>query len=419
MLSGILPPIPNLEIGYIYQFGNKIRTGRLTFDYVLPATIRNNQAFFGEAHAEFTNFGKTLKRILHFGNTTTTYSGFDERSDLSIGGGYRKLFGESLMLGVNGFYDATMLSSSWYGSGGIGFEMVTMGAGHDLVEFNFNYYGDIFQGRNSIINAFRNGPLNYDASLAYSLQLGDDGPDLRLKLTGYRFDIGTARYGMNADAELKAKNGVWSLKAGTGHDPVNGWYHTVGGFVNVGVQLERLLYGESPITMPEPIFKSPRNLSRLLVRKVDREYLSPPAMVSVRRRATAGGGAGCSCPYLPGGPPGSLYYTSFVDINPIAPGAYRYYMVTAHGFAQGTRYAGVLCVQGRVPSTGLSRVTAMLYSLQQAVIAIGRVLSPCRSFTPFILLWPHGTRTAAIIRIDNQSATPYTPGTVHFWVTSP
>jgi hypothetical protein len=280
MFCDILPRISNLEIGYLYQFGNVISTGRLTFDYVLPAYPSYDSAAFGEAHAEFTNFGKTLQRLFSSGDTTTTERGYPDRIDLSFGGGYRRIFGDNLLLGVNAFGDTTKLADHWYGSGGVGLEMAALGAGNDLVELNFNFYGNLFQGRNSIINAFRNGPGNYDASVAYSVQLGAAGPDLRLKLTGYRFDIGTSQYGGNADAELKSKNGVFSLRGGVGHDPVNGWYHTVGGFVNVGVQFSRIFSGESPFTAPEPIFKSPRNLRRLLSRKVDRNYISPPATAS-------------------------------------------------------------------------------------------------------------------------------------------
>ncbi len=287
MFKDLLPPISNLEIGYLYQFGNVISTGRLTFDYVLPAYPGYDSAAFGEAHAEFTNFGKTLQRIFSSGNTTTTERGYPDRIDFSFGGGYRKIFGDNLLLGVNGFGDTTKLADQWYGSGGVGLEMAALGVGNDLVELNFNFYGNLFQGRNSIVNAFRNGPGNYDASVAYSVQLGADGPDLRLKLTGYRFDIGTSQYGGNADAELKSKNGVFSLRGGVGHDPVNGWYHTVGGFVNVGVQFSKIFSGESPFTAPEPIFKSPRNLRRLLSRKVDRNYISPPANVA---RALGDGG---------------------------------------------------------------------------------------------------------------------------------
>ncbi len=304
MFKDILPPISNLEIGYLYQFGNVIRTGRLTLDYVLPATIRDDQAIFGEAHGEFTNFWKTLQRLFRstyseimsqnevkYARKVTrirTERGYPDRIDLSLGGGYRRLLNPSLMLGVNGFYDTTKLGNRWYGSGGLGLEMATLGAGNDLVELSFNYYGDIFQGRNSIINAFRNGPSNFDVSARYSIELGDYGPDLRLKATGYQFDIGIKRYGWATEAEVRTRNGMFSVKAGTGHDPVNGWYHTVGGFLNVGLDFANLLNGGSPFEKPEPIFRSPRSLRRLLTQKIDRKYLSPPHTVAMVRTGVRG-----------------------------------------------------------------------------------------------------------------------------------
>ena len=284
MFSDILPLVPNLEIGYLYNFGKNTRTGRLSVDYVLPVGVAQDSAAFGEAHGEFTNFWKTILGLFGSRHRITGLSSFNERSDLSIGGGYRKIFSDNLMLGVNGFYDTSELGGRWYGSAGIGFEMAALGPGYDLIDLNFNYYGSLFQGRNSIVNAFRNGPGNFDLEIGYSHELGEGGPDLRLKLTGYQFDIGTRVYGWNAGAEVKSRNGMFSVRAETGQDRINGTYHTVGGFVNVGLQLDRLFNGESPFVMPEPIFKSPRNLRRLLTKKVERAFFQPTSVVVGRGR---------------------------------------------------------------------------------------------------------------------------------------
>jgi hypothetical protein len=37
MLTSFLSKIPNLELGSLYYFGNNVRTGRFTADYVLPS----------------------------------------------------------------------------------------------------------------------------------------------------------------------------------------------------------------------------------------------------------------------------------------------------------------------------------------------------------------------------------------------
>ena len=84
---------------------------------------------------------------------------------------------------------------------------------------------------------------------------------------------------------------------------MNGWYHTVGGFVNVGIQFSRIFSGESPFTAPEPLFKSPRNLRRLLSRKVDRHYVSPPANAAKSGVSAIAGGPLCTtkCDNVPQG----------------------------------------------------------------------------------------------------------------------
>ncbi len=134
MLRDILPPIPNLEIGYLHTFGKRVGNNRLTLDYVLPVKLGSNGAVFGEAHGEFTNFLKNL----------TGSSGFAERSDVSLGGGYRRIFHDNLLLEVNAFYDGSRLGGRWYGSGSVGFAMASLLPGNDMVDLNFNYYGNLF-----------------------------------------------------------------------------------------------------------------------------------------------------------------------------------------------------------------------------------------------------------------------------------
>lgn len=282
MFRDLLPPIPNLEVGYLWNLGKNVRTGRLTLDYTLPVGLGFNAVVFAEAHGEFTDFWKTVRRVFSSGNSGTDLSSINERTDLSFGGGYRKLINDRLLVGVNGFYDSSRLAGKWYGSGGLGIETAWLISGNDALDLNFNYYGNLFMGRNSIVNAFRNGSGNFDVEAGYSHQLFDGGPDLRLKVTGYQFDIGTKVYGWNTGAELKTRNGVFSLRLDAGRDRINETYYTIGGFVNVGLQLGNLLSGQSPFNAPEPIFKSPRNLKYLLATKVKRNWHQPVAVMLAR-----------------------------------------------------------------------------------------------------------------------------------------
>ena len=99
MLAPILPKIPNLEFGFLYYFGNNVRTGRFTADYVLPLHLSADSVVFGEAHAEGWNFWKESSGTA------------DNRIDLSFGGGYRTMFDDNTFVGVNGFYDTTAFST--------------------------------------------------------------------------------------------------------------------------------------------------------------------------------------------------------------------------------------------------------------------------------------------------------------------
>ncbi len=280
MLAPFLPKIPNLELGFLDYFGNRVSTGRFTADYVLPFSVSRDSVLFGEAHAEGWNFWKRSS------------GGTNNRVDLSFGGGYRTMLGTNTFLGVNGFYDSSRLFNTWYSSGGVGLEMAANVAGDDAIDLNFNWYGNLFN-RDVLINAFRNKGNSFDVEAGYSHALFNRSLDLRLKLIGYQFDIGTAVYGWRGGADLTTRDGVFTLRYEYGHDRIDGYYNTVGGFVNVGFQLENLLSFESPFTMPEPVFRSPRDLRRLLGLKVKRYWHQPEAVVLARTNPAV-------CPNLKG-----------------------------------------------------------------------------------------------------------------------
>jgi hypothetical protein len=285
MLRALMPLVPNLQFGYLYDFGsNRVNQGRATADYLLPFSLNANSEVFGEAHSEFENFWNTFKSTFSHGNTTTYENGFNNRVDLSLGGGFRSFVRRDTLLGVNGFYDTSRLGERWYSSGGLGLEMAALVGGNDAIDLNFNWYGKLLNG-NVIRNAFRYGPSNFDFQAGYSHELCNGGPDFRLSATGYKFDIGESVWGWNAGAELKTRDNMFVLKYAVGNDKVDRTYQTIGGFVNVGFQLENLFSGESPFTKPEPIFHSLRNLRYMLTRKVDRNWHQPSGVVVSRASA--------------------------------------------------------------------------------------------------------------------------------------
>ncbi len=263
MFRAILPLIPNLQLGFLFDFGNRnVVQGRFTTDYLQLFSLSPCSVIFGEAHAEFQDFW----------NVET----FSNRTDVSFGGGFRTLLKHDALVGVNGFYDGSSWGGHWYSSGGMGLEMAALLGNWDAADFHFNWYGLLFN-EDVIVNAFRTGPSNFDFEAGYSHELQTIGADLRLKMTGYRFDAGNGVWGWNAGAEVKARDGLFVLKYNVGHDKINKTYQTFGGFLNLGFKLSNLLDGRSPITLPEPIFKSPRSLRYVLTQPVKRDWHQPAA----------------------------------------------------------------------------------------------------------------------------------------------
>jgi hypothetical protein len=319
MLTPFLPKIPNLEFGFQYYFGNHVRTGRFTADYLLPFNLSPDSVLFGEAHAEGWDFWKKPNVSLAAPGFTVTTSDTSNRVDLSFGGGYRTMLRGSTFFGVNGFYDASHLFNKWYSSGGVGLEMAAEVSGDDAVDLNFNWYGNLFN-RDVLVNAFRNKGNTFDFEAGYSHALLNQAMDLRLKAIGYQFDVGNKVYGWRGGADLTTRDGMFTLRYEYGQDRINGSYNTVGGFVNIGFQLENLLSGESPFTLPEPVFKSPRDLRRLLGQKVKREWRQPEAVVLTKSAAgILTGNPPTAAPITPSAVVASTITPGFYPTNPPVP----------------------------------------------------------------------------------------------------
>jgi hypothetical protein len=275
--SAMLPKlgslIPNFQVGFLYNFGPNIRTGRFTADYLLPIRSGNGSVLFGEAHCENQDFWHR------------TSGSAEYRTDVSLGGGVRALLDPNTFVGINSFYDFTKVFGEWYSSCGFGLEMAAIFGGTAALDLNFNYYGDLFN-RDVLINAFRNGRGNYDIEAGYSQSLFSQAVDLRLKVVGYQFDIGEKVYGWRVGGDLTTGNGVFTVRYEHGHDRIAGPYNTIGGFVNVGLHVENLLRLESPFAFPEPVFKSPRSLDWMLTQQVRRNWHPPTSVVLARRNSS-------------------------------------------------------------------------------------------------------------------------------------
>lgn len=284
------PRIPNLEFGFSYLFGNNLRQSRWIADYLYPVTILGDDALFGEIHAESLNSDSRVPVpfLNNFWNQTPP--GAINRSDLSVGAGYRKLFQRDFLLGMNAFWDGAWLFGTGHSSLGLGFEMAANGPGDSLTDLTFNYYSNVYGDFNSrgsvfptfnLIDDIRNGRGNFDLEFGYSQPLFDRALDLRIKFAGYQFDYGNHRKpGFKTGADITTANGAFRLSLDYGWDGVTGTYGAVTGYVYTGFQVENLVKGQSPFDPAPPVFRSPRNLSRLLTLPVRRDWHKPSGVVA-------------------------------------------------------------------------------------------------------------------------------------------
>ena len=113
MVRNWLPIIPNLQFGFNYLFGRNLTQSWWTADYVLPVNLTTSDIVFGEAHVDSANSASTggFPFLNNFWRQGA--AGLQNRIDLSFGLGYRKLFGNTALVGVYGFYDSTRLTGSW------------------------------------------------------------------------------------------------------------------------------------------------------------------------------------------------------------------------------------------------------------------------------------------------------------------
>ncbi len=234
MLNGVLPSIPNLRAGYLYSFGKDYSLGRFVGDLFVPWNVKWTDTFFGQAHVEFQDFWQVPDSFPQ------------HRVDLSFGGGYRKLIEPKVMVGFNGFYDSTRILGAWWSAGGVGAEMAVLLPNQDTFDLNFNYYGNLFRGPRYLDGELVAGPPNMDFEAGYTTSIFDRSNDVRFKVNVYNYDIRQSIYGIRAGVDIMPWNGALDLRYEIGRDQLYGSYQTVGGFVNIPLDIDRLFQWSSP-----------------------------------------------------------------------------------------------------------------------------------------------------------------------------
>ena len=268
MLGALTPNIPNLKFGFQYFFGTGYNIGQFNLDYLLPVSIGRDEVLFGEVHGNYWDYYRK-------DNDGSVYGG-----DVSMGGGYRRIVSDRVLAGANFFYDTVKGYNKWHQSGSVGLEMSANIGASSAIDFNTNYYyGDLFSST-EIGASFRKNGSNYDIMAGYSMALLNEALDLRLKAAMYNFDVGNNVYAYMTGADLTTRNGLLTFTYEHGYNRINDFWNNFAVFLNVGFLLGNYFMGDSPFTMPEPVFSNgQRNLSRRLSSSVNRmaNQAPPPA----------------------------------------------------------------------------------------------------------------------------------------------
>jgi hypothetical protein len=299
--SGVLLPTPNLDVGFSYSFSDKCGVGRLSGDYLLPIVGDAYTAVFAETHLDYLTFREGTREqsvtmstsavpgpqgidLLETTSRTST-TDIGEKVDLSVGGGFRKLFSNHTMLGINAFFDTSRVLDKWYGSWGAGLEMAGSAGGDGMSDLRFNAYGPMFT-KESFEGAIRKEGMGFEFDAGYSYPLFNRSIDLRLNFGGYQLDTGERVYGWKAGVEATTGNGVLTFRYEHGEDKLSSGYNLIGGSVNLVLSFEDLLSARNPISFPQPVFRSERNLPRLLTKKVARNWNQPTGL-AIRKSTSA------------------------------------------------------------------------------------------------------------------------------------
>ena len=236
LLQGILPHIPNLQLGYFYSWDRQPQ-GRLILDYTCPVKW-GRDVVFAEIHSRFQDLVKTI--------------GGDPNPDAQVlfGGGYRHRMTREIMVGANGFYNTTRLSGQWRSSGIAGLELCFLTPGNGMVDASFNYYGNVFSADTGVFAVFSQGQGDYKLEAAYSQPMFQNAFTLRLKGSHYEFHkLGNVR-GYYVGSDFRSSDGMYRLEYTVGQDAISGKYQNLAFYFTVGFRVENIFSGNSPFTKP-------------------------------------------------------------------------------------------------------------------------------------------------------------------------
>ncbi len=240
--------------GVGYRSGAEETGSRFSMDLVLPARTRGGSLLFFESRAEYRD---PLLRPANDSN---------RRFDLGIGGGWRNVWSDRVMFGVNGFLDTTRLDGEWYSSPGFGMEFA-VATSRSIWDLTFNMY--------------RGGGIDLKGGVTVPIM--EESLDMRLYAEKYRFFDGEFILGSKAGVQISSPGRLVALTYEYGQDSRNPGYYAVGCSLTVPFCLEKIFSGKNPIDLPTAKSRAALQATRLRSDGVKRAWTSPDTVAEVRR----------------------------------------------------------------------------------------------------------------------------------------
>lgn len=267
---------------FYYDYGHKFRLDRFGARLFAPVSLTGDDKIFFQGNMEYLNFSETVA------------GGRIDRVNLSAGGGYRKIFNDSFLLGANGFLDWTSAESHSTTSGGAGCELWYIISQDSMVDLSINYYSSQLGSIVGLATPTQ-GHGNCDFRARYSQSFMNQAFRVRLKAEAYRFECLCAPwYGWSIGADLTTRDRTFLFSVQTSEDGFHGSWVTVGAVVSIGLDINGVLEGASPIRRPLPIYSSPPDLETESVSEgVDRKGTQNQQTAASTVQAQMSSGSGC------------------------------------------------------------------------------------------------------------------------------
>jgi hypothetical protein len=204
---------------------------------------------------------------------------FAGRRDNAVGLGYRRIFFERVLFGVNAFADISRTRRASNNSWGWGVEAALRPLSNCVLDFTLNNYGNPFNAGRLAGRALDPANADWDSEIGCTLRGLLNKFNLRLKADAYGFRSGRARrMGRSVGLDLSVAEGGAFVACELGRDDIRGDYRAVLAGIRIPFQPDLILENKSPLEFPlfPSVGAGKVTLREWLSRQVPRNSIGKP-----------------------------------------------------------------------------------------------------------------------------------------------